>query len=668
MFDKESQQLTIDKVLTTPENPSEGVLEGIQEATTKADASVTDLDLVFHGTTVVTNMILEETGADVGLLVSSGYEDILQLARAWTPGPLYGWINFEKPEPLADLEKTAGVDARLDADGSVVSGVDRGDVVDAVSTLVDQDIEALAVMTINSYVDSAQEEEIRAIVEEEFPDLPVSISSETVSEYGEYERTLTAVINAYGQPTVINYLDDLDNSLRDQGMEGTLNIVRSDGGTMSTDAAKQYPVNLALSGPSGGVVGAADLAETLGVDDVLTLDMGGTSTDVSLVEGGQPTVERETEVGYRSFKARTVDITTVGTGGGSIADLQLSGSLEVGPESSGADPGPACYGRGGEEPTVTDANVVLGRIPESVKLGGTLELDRQAAYDVIEPIAEERGISVEEAAQGILDVVNQDIYSALRVVSVEKGYDPREFGLVAFGGAGPMHANAVGELIEAYPVIIPPGPGVMSAYGFLTSDIQNEFTETYIETEEEVGGDDLAAELDSLREDASAWLSSEDVDDADQVFEYSVDCRYYRQDIQMSIDVDPETLRNGDGMDAMCDEFERRHEQQFGFTLDAPVEFATLRVVGRGTIDGVALTEAEMDGPDASHAVTSTDEAYFDGSAYETPIYAREQLRPGNEIDGPAIVVENDATTTVLPENTATVNRYGCLEITRGDQ
>jgi len=668
IFDKDTQELTIDKVLTTPENPSKGVLEGIQDATSKAGASITDLDLVFHGTTVVTNMILEETGADVGLLVSSGYEDILQLARAWTPGPLYGWINFEKPDPLADLEKTAGIDARLDADGTAVSEVNRDDVLNAASTLVEQDIEALAVMTINSYVDGSQEEEIRNIVQEEYPDLPVSISTETVSEYGEYERTLTAVINAYGQPTVINYLNDLDNSLRDQGMQGTLNIVRSDGGTMSTSAAKQYPVNLALSGPSGGVVGAANLAETLGIDDVLTLDMGGTSTDVSLVEDGEATVERETEVGYRSFKSRTVDITTVGTGGGSIADLQLSGSLEVGLESCGADPGPACYGRGGKEPTVTDANVVLGRIPESVKLGGTLELDRQAAWDAIEPIAEERDISIEEAAQGILDVVNQDIYSALRVVSVEKGYDPREFGLVAFGGAGPMHANAVGELIEAYPVIIPPGPGVMSAFGFLTSDIQNEFTETYIETEEEVDGTDLAAELLELRDDASEWLASEDVPNDEQVFDYSVDCRYYRQDIQMSIDIDPETLASGEGMKQMCDEFEQRHEQQFGFTLDSPVEFATLRVVGRGTIDGVQITEADMDGPDASHAITSTDEAYFDGAVHETPVYDRESLRPGNEVAGPAIVVENDATTTVLPSNTATVNRYGCLEITRGEE
>jgi len=279
--------------------------------------------------------------------------------------------------------------------------------------------------------------------------------------------------------------------------------------------------------------------------------MGGTSTDVSLVEDGTPGTTRQTKVGYREFKSRSVDVNTVGAGGGSVARVQLSGSLQVGPESSGADPGPACYGQGGEEPTVTDANVVLGRIPSQVQLGGKMDLDHEAARDAIAGIAEDRGTSVEEAAQAILDIVNENMHGALRVVSVEQGYDPRDFGLVAFGGAGPMHANALADVMGTYPLIIPPGPGVMSAFGFLTSDVQNEFSETYLETDQDVDGDDVSDELAALRAEASDWLASEGVDEADYAFEYYADCRYYRQDIQMSIPVDIDALSTDAGFAAI---------------------------------------------------------------------------------------------------------------------
>jgi N-methylhydantoinase A len=436
---------------------------------------------------------------------------------------------------------------------------------------------------------------------------------------------------------------------------------------MSSEAAKERPVELALSGPSGGVVGAATIAEKKGVPDVLTLDMGGTSTDVSLVEDGKPETTRQTKVGYREFKSRSVDVNTVGAGGGSVARVQLSGSLQVGPESSGADPGPACYGQGGEEPTVTDANVVLGRIPSQVQLGGKMDLDRDAARDAIATIAEERGTSVEEAAQAILDIVNENMHGALRVVSVEQGYDPRDFGLVAFGGAGPMHANALADVMDTYPLVIPPGPGVMSAFGFLTSDVQNEFSETYLETDLDVDGDDVHEELLTLREDAATWLDSEGVDESDHAFEYYADCRYYRQDIQMSIPVDINALRTETGLAEIKDDFEARHDQRFGFSLDAPLEIANLRVIGKGVIEGVTIEEYDLGGTDPSAARVGTDEVYFDGAYRETPVYDRTELRPGNEIAGPAIVVEDDSTVVVQPDHTATIDRYANIEINRGD-
>lgn len=668
LFNEQTGELTLDKVLSTPENPAHGVLDGVESATDKAGADLMDLAAMFHGTTVVTNMLLEETGARVGLIVSAGQEHVLHLARAWTPGPLYGWMAMEKPDPLADLTDTRGIRGRVSApDGSIVEQIDDAEITDAVDELVDSGVEAVTISLLNSYLNSTQEEAVRDIIADAYPDLPVSISAEIVPEYGEYERTLTTVINDYARPQVINYLDDLETDLEAAGSTGRLNVVRSDGGLMSASAAKERPVELALSGPSGGVVGAAALATEKGVSDVLTLDMGGTSTDVSLVQNGTPEATRQTKVGYREFKSRGIDINTVGAGGGSIARVQINGSLVVGPASAGADPGPACYGRGGEQPTVTDANVVLGRIPSSVKLGGTMDLDRDAAYQAIEPIADARGTTVEEAAQAIVDIVNENMYGALRVVSVERGYDPREFGLVAFGGAGPMHANALADLIGAYPLIIPPAPGVMSAFGFLTSDIQNEFSETYLEVEGDVDGDAVGAALESLQAAAAEWLRSEGVVDEDHAFEYFADCRYYRQDIQISIPVTIDELQSEDGISAIKEAFEKRHKQQFDFTLDAPLEIATLRTIGRGTIAGVELTPEETDATDPEDAVIGTETVFFDGKGQETPVYDRTRLGIGTEFSGPAIVIGDDSTVVVEPDHEVVVDPYAALEITRGE-
>lgn len=667
VFNENTHELTVDKVLSTPENPSNGVLTGVEEATRKAGMSVADLDLFFHGTTVVTNMLLEETGARVGLVTTAGHEDVLHLARAWTPGPLYGWMGMEKPDPLADLVDTRGISGTISApDGEVTESLDEDEIREAVHELQAAGVESLTVALLNSYLNSSHEERVREIIEEEAPELPVSISAEIVPEYGEYERTLTTAINDYARPQVINYLDELETSLETADSTATMNVVRSDGGLMSSGAAKNRPVELALSGPSGGVVGAATIAEKKGVPDVLTVDMGGTSTDVSLVEDGKPETSRKTKVGYREFKSRSVDVNTVGAGGGSVARVQLNGSLQVGPESSGADPGPACYGQGGKAPTVTDANVVLGRIPPIVQLGGKMNLDRAAARTAIETIADERGSSIEAAAQAIIDIVNENMHGALRVVSVERGYDPRDFGLVAFGGAGPMHANALSSVMDAYPLIIPPGPGVMSAFGFLTSDVQNEFSETYLETDLDVDGDDVHAELMALRDEATDWLHSEGINQSNHSFEYYADCRYFRQDIQMSIPVDIDNLR-GMGMDEIKEDFEARHDKRFGFSLDAPLEMATLRVIGKGTLKGVTIEEHDVADTDSRPAEVGTNEVYFNGDDHETPIYDRTDLQAGNEIVGPAIVIDDDATVVIQPDHIAVIDRYANIEINRGD-
>ena len=664
VFDEQSGELTEGKVLSTPDDPSQGVVTGIEATCKKVGISFEDLNLLFHGTTVVTNMILTNTGSRVGLLTTKGHEQILHLARAWTPGPLYGWMALQKPDPPADPTDTVGISERLGPDGSVIQELDESQVREAAESMVEKGIESLAIGFLNSYVKPDHERRAREIVREVAPDLPVTISSDIGQEYGEYERTLTTVVNTAVRPQTIVYMNNFEDSMQERRFGGTLSIVRSDGGAMSTEAVAERPIQIALSGPSGGVTGAAYLAREIEVPDVLTFDMGGTSTDVSLCLGGEALVQREMSLGYFQFKVPAADVHSVGAGGGSIAFLSTSGALQVGPASAGADPGPASYGRGGEAPTVTDANVVLHRIPPGVVLGGTMELDEEAARTSVQTVAGPLEMDVEEAAEAILDIVNENMHAALRVVSVERGYDPRDFGLVAFGGAGPMHANALGKLMQTAPVVIPPTPGVMSAFGFLSSDTQNEFPETYLRIAEETPASELKETVDGLISQADEWLDNEGVSGEDKRFDLYADCRYYLQNIQIPCRFEHDELE-GEDSTFLRSRFEDTHKQRYNFELpDSPLEIATLRVVGRGTIAGVTLTESENGtGEDASGAVMRTDKAYFGGEWMETPIYDRNGLRPGNVVEGPAIVQQDDTTTVIEPGYRGAVDRFGNILI-----
>jgi N-methylhydantoinase A len=550
----------------------------------------------------------------------------------------------------------------MGADGEVVEPLDGDAVRAAVQTLIDDGIESLTIAFLNSYVNPAHERLAREIAREVQPALPVSISSDLMSEYREYERALTAVLNSYVQPQVLKYVDHLQSELRHEGFTGRFNIVRSDGGTMSAKATKERPVDIAFSGPSGGVVGAAYLARQAGVPNVLTLDMGGTSTDVSLCLDGSVTIKREAQLGYYQFQARGADIHSVGAGGGSIAYLNLAGALRVGPVSAGADPGPACYGQGGEEPTVTDANVVLGRIPALSRLGGSLALDVDAAHRAVDKVGRGLGIDTAAAAQAIIDIANENMHAALRVVSVERGYDPRDFGLVAFGGAGPVHANALVALIGAKPLIVPSAPGVLSAYGFIAADVQNEFAQTYLRTTDATPVAELRAAVDALIAEARDWLTSEDVASGNHKFELYADCRYYRQDIQIPCALGPESLDDGFATGLRAD-FEREHRRRYGFDLDSPIEIATLRVVGRGMTPDLPQAPGRAGDVSLADAVDRHEPVVFDGESRPTPIYDRDHLRAGHLIDGPAIVVQDDSTVVIEPGYTGAVDEYANIII-----
>ena len=498
LIDEETGQTYTAKVPSTPEDSSLGVLNGIARICDESGIDPAAVSRVMHGTTVATNAVLTGKGARVGLVTTSGYEDTLQVARSFCPGGLGGWVGFVKKPLLAPLELTIGASERIAADGAVVMDLDEAALRRDLQTLYQGGgVEALTICFINAYSNGEHERRAREIAAEIFVDTPISISSEVVPEMQEYERTETTVVNSYVRPEVATYVRNLQSALSDKMGEDTqLSILRSDGGLASARGAAESPVNLLMSGPAGGVSGAIYFCSRAGFDNILTFDMGGTSTDVALIQNSRARVRRETIVGDVRVRAPSVDVRTVGAGGGSIAFVpELTRALRVGPESAGAVPGPACYMKGGEEPTVCDANVVLGYLPSDVQLGGNMEINREASEKAVQKVADAMGIDLMAAAEGIIKIVNESMFGALRLVSVEQGYDPRDFALVGFGGAGPLHANALGILTDAWPVIVPPGPGVLCAYGDATTQEQDEAARTYLTMAEQLSDEQLMAEF-----------------------------------------------------------------------------------------------------------------------------------------------------------------------------
>ena len=667
LVNEESGETFRVKTSSTPADQSIGVLRGINQACEQAGIGLDEVTNVLHGTTVATNAILEGKGARVGLVTTHGFRQVLQIARSFVPGGLAGWIIWPKPEPLAALEDTVEVLGRMGSKGEIVTPLDEVDVRRQLRKLKKQGIEALSVSLINSYSNSAHEDRIAEIAAEELPGIAVSLSSTVLPELREYERTITTVANAYVQPQVAHYMENLEDQLMKSGAaNGKLFILKSDGGLTSAHAAADNPVCVMMSGPAGGVVGAVWVAEQAGFKDFLTFDMGGTSTDVALVQDLQPRIGRETNVGDLKVRATSVDVRTVGAGGGSIAHVPaLTQALRVGPQSAGAAPGPAAYGSGGTEPTVTDANVVLGYLPADLA-GGEIKLDRQAARTAVKSIADATSLtSVEEAASGIIDIVNENMFGALRLVSVQQGFDPRDFALVAFGGAGPLHANALGRLTGAWPVIIPPSPGVLCAYGDATTSLRDESVRTLIRTFNELTDDSLREVLEERAESARASLLAEGVAGSDLKLTYSADLRYHGQGFEIPVVIDIDAFDGeGGGLDALRRAFDAEHQRLFSFLLEKNEhELVTVRATASGPRPNVSSTLLEEGGVDPTEAVTSSAEVFVDGAWSNANIYDRQKLKAGNVISGPAIITEMDSTTLVLPGHAATVHNSGSLLI-----
>jgi N-methylhydantoinase A len=658
VIDEVSGRTYRDKVPSTPHDPSEAVIAGAQAVCAKAGITPEQLALFLHGTTVATNAVLEHKIARVGLIVTEGYRDILQIARSLVPGGLAAWIVWPKPQPMAPLEATIEAPERIGADGAIVRALDEEKLRANLQRLRDEKVEAVTVCLINSYMNDVHERRIAAIVAEEMPGVPVSVSAEILPEMQEYERALTTVANSAVRPTVSRYVGNLEAQLRTWGSAAKLSLLRSDGGLMSAEKSREAPVNLLMSGPAGGVAGAVFVAKSAGHPNVLTLDMGGTSTDVALIEDYQARLRRETSVGHLTVRASSLDVKTVGAGGGSIASVpELTKALRVGPQSAGAVPGPAAYGRGGELPTVTDANVVLGYLPENL-LGGTFKLDREASTRAVKTVADALNISLMAAAAGIISIVNETMYGALRLVSVQQGYDPRDFALMAFGGAGPLHGNAMGILMGSWPVIIPPSPGVLCAYGDATTRLRVDAQRSFNKLVTQTSDGEVGAVIDEIIAQVVGELADEGVPPPDQELRVEIDIRYAGQAFEV-----PLYSPRGSTIADLVKRFDAEHKRLFTFNLPVPQELVNIRVVALGKAANVSAERIDTGNGDPSGAKLYDHKVWMNDREQSAVIYDRAKLRSGDMVKGPAVITEMDSTTLVHTGHLATVDDFGNILI-----
>jgi len=624
-------ELVTAKVPTT-DDQSEGVMAGIEKAFAEAAIPPEGVDEFSHAMTVSVNALLEENGAKTALVTTEGFRDVLEIGRQDRPS-LYD-LSAEKPTPLVPRRRRFELSERTTTDG-VEQPVDEAEVRAIAEQLRELDVGSVAVSLLHAYAHPENEQHAADILRDEL-DVPVSASHEVLAEFREYERTSTTAVDAYVRPAIDHYVSHLTDRARELGVPQP-RIMQANGGITDADTVRRNAVTTVLSGPAAGVVGAGSMAAdgTDGHGGLVTFDMGGTSSDVSLVRDGE--AERTTAgvINERPIKTPMVDVETVGAGGGSIAWVDAGGALRIGPRSAGATPGPACYGNGGTAPTVTDANLVLGYIGESTSLGGELSLDADAAHDALAALADEAGLDGPlEAARGVYRVANANMTRAIRSVTVERGYDPRTFGLVAFGGAGPMHAASIADSLDIDRVVIPRASGVLSAYGLLAADEKRDAVRTYQQSLDAVDPDDV----DAVYEDMADELLAEVSDREAATVRYAADLRYAGQSFELTVDVD----RPFDTADAR-ERFGAAHESAYGYQTEESVELVNCRVT----------TTVERSAPPVEYDAAGdprkgSREAVFTDDVRETPVYERTKLPPQDEVDGPAIV-EGDESTIVVP-------------------
>ncbi|VVO27822.1 hydantoinase/oxoprolinase family protein [Pseudomonas fluorescens] len=663
------------KVPTTIEDQSIAVMRGILELCAKARISPDEVQLIVHGTTVATNISIEHNGADVGMLTTKGFRDILHIGRHKRP---YNFsLHFDVPwqsAPLVRRRNRIAINERvLPPHGQVETALDEAEVRQAALTLKSRGVEAVIIGFMYSFLNREHELRAKAIVKEVMPEAYVCCSCEVVDVMREYERFSTTAMNAYVGPRTSHYLTHLSTQLRDNGINAELRIMQSNGGVATVESCCERPVSILMSGPAGGVMGGHYFAELDGERNIITVDIGGTSADISTLVDGQIKImnPRDSYVSGHPVLVPMIDLITIGAGGGSVAFIDAAGGFQVGPRSAGSNPGPACYNRGGQEPTVTDANIVLGRLDPDQMLGGDLKIDPQLSFKAIEDkIAKPLGMSVHQAALGILKIVNNNMALAIRSNSVARGIDPRDFVLMPFGGAGPVHGTALADEVNAKSVLIPPAPGITAAAGLLTTDLQYEALRSLLfnlNQANEANMLRLEQNLAQMEEEIRQQLRNDGVSEDNMRVSKIAECRYDGQGFELRAQV-PEGPINRDAIEQIMADFHRAHEKDYGYCFgDAAVEVVSLRVIGNSKSEKLAWQplQAAEEG-DSQKAFLYERPTYFDnGEMLPTPRYDRSKLRAGQFIEGPAMLMQHDSTSLVPPGWVGRVTQYGNLIISR---
>ena len=655
-FDAHSGVLRVWKIPSTPLDPSLAIGSGLEQCLSDIGGDTTAVAYLGHGTTVATNTLIQEQYARAGLITTEGFRDLLEIARQQRPS-LYD-LQCDKPVPVVPRRLRIEVPERLRHDGSVETPLDDGAVHEAALRLREVGVEAVAIAFLYAFVDPSHERRAREIVEEVLPDAFVCCSHEVAPEFREFERFSTAAVNAVLGPIMSGYISRVGQRISDFGVRIPAHLTQSNGGVISFDLAARQPVRTVLSGPSTGVVGAVETGQLAGVRDLITFDMGGTSTDVSLVRNGRPTRAGSRPVGGRLLLVPMLDIETVGAGGGSIAHIDSGGHLKVGPQSAGADPGPACYGRGSELPTVTDANVVLGTLHPRFLLAGRMPIHRNLARAAIAAHGERLGLSVEKTAQGIISVVTANMARAIRVISVRRGHDPRRFAMVAFGGAGPLHASRLARELDIPRIVIPPHPGVQCAVGLLQTDLVADFARTHLVLLDRA---DMVIdeEFGRLTVQAEAWFDAEGVDIGNRRLQGAIDMRYAGQNYELRVPIPEEGQE--DRILALQRAFEAEHSRMYGYVArEEPIQLVTFRIQATGLVPKSAWPIAPRAKDPVGEALQGVRRVYLPevGGCTDCPVYERNQLGRGHRLAGPAIVEQMDATTLVLPGQSCAVDDY----------
>src|SRR5919108_309871 len=665
LYDSESGAVHVHKVRSTPEDPGRALVSGLVELCSAAGIAPTQVDAVYHGTTVATNAVLEHRGAEAGMVTTKGFRDIVHIGRHQRPQHYSIMQDIPwQARRFGKRRKRHVVAERIAPPaGEVLEELNEDEVRSAAQALRSAGVESVAVCFLFSYLNPEHERRAAEIVAEEMPEAFVTSSAAVFPQFREFERFTTAAMNAFVGPTIGRYLERLAGSLAEQGVPGKLHVMMSNGGVASSEMAARKPVTLLLSGPAAGVLGGFWAGETNGRDRLITFDVGGTSADIGIVTelGIVDASARDTQVAGYPLLVPMIDIHTIGAGGGSVAYVDEGGSFRVGPRSAGAVPGPAAYGQGGEEPTLTDANVVLGRIDPERFLGGEMRLDRELAVAAVERLADSLGLGLLEAAEGIVTIANANMSSAIRSRTIQKGHDPREFALVAFGGAGPVQAAEVAESLGIPEVIVPPYPGITSAMGLLTSDLKYDQMRTVFMTEGAIDSARIDRELATATAELRAQLRQDGVAEDEIDVQAGLDCRYVGQGYELRVPL-PEGRFSADALE----EFHRRHEREYGHAFRDPIEVVNLRVTAMGRRPRVErIPPASPEGD----PLLGEGESVFrrDGSltAHATRFYERSLLPVGDTLEGPAVVFQRDSTTVVPPGWTIRAERSGSLILRR---